>query len=295
MTWHLDRIPKIMFGFWGTEDFPFIRWLTLKTFRIHHPDWRILLYKKPILDKIPAVVDPKKAEELSKYVGYEDLVKATFSYNNPNYWSRLEELKVEVVDIDVEEEIGRKFPVPYITCFADVMRYVVLTKKHGGLYVDLDNLFFKSLENAPFNNPNNSSKDTFILPPPYHHWVLSVQNSAWCQKVLSHQINNLPQNSSKFLDTTAITERVPKNNADKVLYLPMNTTEENFNQNGPVADSAICLNWHGSGVYGKYSAVTEDNYKTSDHPLAACVRYCLDGQMGNTNNIGTFKWIERGG
>lgn len=295
MDWHLTNIPKIMFGFWGTEDFPFIRWATLKTFRKFHPDWDIILYKKPVLDKINQQVSPEIAKALDKFNGYEDLAKASYDPNYPNYWCRLEELDIKVIDIDVEKEMGTNFPRPYITCFADVMRYIVFTKFHGGHYVDLDNLYFKSMESAPFNIPENAKYASIILPPPYHHWLLATYNAPWCNKVLKNQLANLPQTNDKFLDTTAITEKIAKSPEDRNLIIPLATTEENFNANGPTNGHAVCLNWHGSGVYGKYNMVTEENYKTSDHPLAACVRYCIDGSIGKANGIGTFQWIARGG
>jgi hypothetical protein len=77
--------------------------------------------------------------------------------------------------------------------------------------------------------------------------------------------------------------------------LPMDSCEENFNANGPTSLNAIALNWHGSGGYPKYRLIRPDNYMTLDHPLAACVRYCLTGNIGKPNGIGSFQWITRHG
>lgn len=270
--WNLPQIPKIFFGYWGTDTFPFVRWATLKTFRKHHPDWQMILYRKPVLDVYGDKTDPV------------------------DYWTRLDELNVEVRELDVEKEIGMKFPLPYITIFADVMRYVVFTKYHGGFYVDLDNLFYRSLESMPFNRPENANYDVFLLSPPYHHWLLSKFNSAWANKVLDYQIRHLPTNSNDFLGTTAITEQVPKTPEDKLKILPLETTEENFRApEGPTSQHAVCLNWHGSGVYGKYFTVNEENYKTSDHTLAGIIRYCLDGAIGDAHDLNNTIWINRGG
>lgn len=284
MEWHLTNIPKIMFGFWGTEYMPYIRWLTLKTFRVYHPDWEMILYKKPILDNLTE--DQKNG--LVKNLGKNDYSELT------NYMNRLKELNIKVIDLDVEQEMGQKFFLPYITCFADVMRYIIYTKFHGGHYVDLDNLYFRSMESMPFNNPKNAGYGTIILPPPYHHWLLSQFNAPWPNKVLNAQLGSLPQSSDRFLDTTAITTKLSRQTVDNVLVIPLSTTEENFGPNGPKDGNGVCLNWHGSGVYGKYNMVTEENYKTSDHPLAACVRYCLGEEIGNSNGIGSFQWIARG-
>ena len=269
MTWHLDRIPKKAFFYWGTKEFPWIRYLTLETFRKYHPDWEMVLHKKPELDSYP-------------------------DSNTESYWGRVEPLGVKIEEMDVEKELGVNFPAKYITIYADTYRYIVLDR-FGGFYVDMDNLFFRSLESMPFNNADNRNFDTFILPPPYHHFVLGVPGASWFKKVTEKQKSVLPQDGDHFLDTTACTGWVNRGDGDKVKLLPMITTEENFGDSGPKSPDAVCLNWHGSGVYGKYQMVKENNYMTSDHPLAACVRYCLHGEMGNKNGIGGVVWIQRGG
>lgn len=266
--WHLNRIPKLMFGFWGTQEFPWVRYLTLETFRKHHPDWQMILYHKPILDN------------------YGN------DYQGKSYWDKLDNLGVEVREIDVEKEMGVKFPNPYITIFADTMRYVALNW-HGGFYIDLDNLFFRSLEDMPWNSVEHVNKDVFILTPPFHHIILGVQGSGFYNKVLEIQKTVLSGDPSKILDTTGCTMRVQRAPQDKVALLPLIVTEENFGADGPKSEWALALNWHGSGTYGKYQGVTEETYMDSDHPLAGIIRYCLHGSVGKSGGLGTFEWIVR--
>lgn len=267
--WYLKQIPKIFTGFWGTEEFPFIRWLTLKTFRQYHPDWKMILYKMPILQNYGT------------------------DYKGIGYWDRLDELNIEVRTMDIEERLGIKFPLPYITIYADVMRYIALGD-HGGFYIDLDNLFFRSLEDMPWNTPEHEDKSIFILEPPYHHIILGVPGANYYEKVLEIQKTVLSGDPSRILDTTGCTMNVHKTADDKIVILPLITTEENFDVNGPKDDYALALNWHGSGTYGKYKSIIENDYMTSEHPLASVVRYCLHGNMGTPNGIGTFDWIARG-
>ena len=269
MTWHLNNVPKTFFGFWGTQEFPFIRWLCLKTFREHHPDWEMILYDMPILQN------------------YGN------DFQGISYWDRLEELDIEVVTMDVETRMGMKYPLPYITVISDTMRYIALGD-HGGFYVDLDNLFFRSLESMPWNTPENSDKNGFLLTPPYHHFLGGKEGLPYYTRVLDMQKSILSGDPNRILDTTGCTMRVPRTKDEKIMMLPLITTEENFNSDGPKSEYAIALNWHGSGSYGKYQAVTEENYNTSDHPLAAAVRYCLDGDMGKPSGINDVVWIQRG-
>lgn len=269
--WHLDRIPKIAYFYWGTEIFPWVRYLTLETFKKHHPDWDMRLYVKPVLDVYPGT-DPEPTKK---------------------QWQKVKDLGIPIIEFDLEKELGVDFPLKYITIYADIFRYVLL-KATGGFYVDMDNLFFRALGDAPFNNPNNFYNDVMMLPPPYHHFVMGVQGASFFQKILDLQLSNLPKTGDQILYTTACTAHVQPNTNDRVLFLPMGVTEENFTAGGPQGPDAVALNWHGSGTYGKYQAVTEENYMESDHPLAACIRYCLHGNMGKSNGIGTFQWIARG-
>jgi hypothetical protein len=269
--WYLNNIPKIFFGFWGTEEFPWIRYLTLETFRRYHPDWEMILYRMPVLQNYGS------------------------EYQGKSYWDKVEGLGCKIVTMDVEARLGIKFPLPYITVIADTMRYIALGD-HGGFYIDLDNLFFRSVEDMPWNSPEYEDDKVFILVPPYHHIVVGEPGATYYRRVLEVQKSVLTGDPNRILDTTGCTQYVRRAKNDGVVILPLSTTEENFKApDGPINDYALALNWHGSGTYGKYQMVTEENYMTTDHPLAACVRYCLHGDMGSANGIGNFRWIERGG
>jgi len=270
MDWKLTRIPKTFFAFWGTEEFPWVRYLTLETFRKYHPNWEMILYRLPVLQNYGS------------------------DYKGKSYWDKLDALNIQVKVMDIEERVGVKFPLPYITVYADVMRYIALYD-HGGFYIDLDNLFWRSLESMSFNSSEHEDKNLFMLSPPYHHILLGVPGANFYNKMLEAQKSVLSGDPSRILDTTGCTSRVSRAPEDMVKLLPLDTTEENFNANGPKNNNGLCLNWHGSGTYGKYQMVTEENYMTTDHPLAACIRFCLHGDMGNNNGIGSFNWIERGG
>ena len=268
MTWHLSRIPKRAFFFWGTESLPWVRYLTLETFRKHHPDWEMFLYRLPVLQK------------------------NTTNYNAVDCWPKVNTLNIKIEEIDIEKQLGVEFPCKFITIYADIFRYIVLWK-YGGFYADMDHLFFRSLEQGPFNIPSNAERNVFLISPPYHHFIFGVPNASWYDKVLKQQILSLPKDVTTFLDTTACTEKVPIQASDRVYRLPAVVTEDNFRANGPTNDNAIALNWHGSGIDRKYNMVTEENYMTSDHPLAACIRYCLTGVIGDSNGVGSFPWIAR--
>ena len=267
MTWHLTDIPKKAYFYWGTQTMPFVRYLTLETFRKFHPDWEIILHRKEVLDPSPYV---------------------------DNCWHKVDSVVDKVEVFDVEKEFGVEFPLKMITIFADTYRYLALDKT-GGLYMDMDHLIFKNIESMAWNTLENNQYDAFILKPPYHHFVVSKANTSYNKKITAKQKEHLPTTMARVLDVTACTEWVKRTPEDKVLIIPFDTTEENFDANGPKSKNAFALNWHGSGACNKYDEITEANYMESDHPLAACIRYCLTGNIGKANGIGTFDWIERYG
>lgn len=270
MDWHLSRIPRKAYFYWGTELLPWIRYISLETFVKQHPDWEVFLYVKPFLDRVPADTD-----------------------RSDNCWHKVEQLGIKIVEIDIEKLLGVDFPLKYITIYADIFRYIILGE-NGGFYTDTDMLFFRPLEACPYNQRYFVDRDVLMLPPPYHHFLLGVAGSTWFKKVLDFQLNHLPTNGSEILNSTACTSFILADQRDNIQILPLDTCEENFNARGPINSNAIALNWHGSGTYGKYRAVNGDNYMESDHPLAACVRYCLNGDMGPASGIGSFQWISRG-
>ena len=264
----MNSIPKQAFFYWGTEVLPWVRFLTLKTFRQHHPDWVIYLYLKPVLDKVEGF-------EQKNYLDSKELV----------------DLNLITFYIDIEKELGVEFPVKnFITIYADIFRYVILDK-FGGFYCDMDCLFFKSLETLGIDDINY---DTFILPRPYHHFLLSKPQSLYIKKTLEEQLDHIDEFSTNFLITTSCTTNVNITDEDKVWMLPLHTTEENIGSDGPYYSDSICLNWHGSGWHKRYETITENNYKELDHPLAAAIRYCLHRNTGKPTSLGNFLWIDRG-
>ena len=42
--WHLSKIPKIAHFYWGNKVLPYLRYLTLYSFKKYNPDWVVNLY-----------------------------------------------------------------------------------------------------------------------------------------------------------------------------------------------------------------------------------------------------------
>jgi Glycosyltransferase sugar-binding region containing DXD motif len=251
---------KQAYFYWATEVLPWVRFLTLKTFRQYHPDWDMYLYVPPTW------------------------IKATRPFTGKDYFGKVGCLGVGIRAIDLERVLGVEFPVKnFPTVYADIFRYVILDR-FGGFYSDMDQLYFNSVD---FLDCYNAT----ILPTPYHHFLYGKPNNPYFKRVLAEQLSHLDEFTTNYLVTTSCTQHLSPLIEENVSVLPLITTEDNLGPGGPTSPYAVCLDWHGSGWHERYSLVTEENYLESDHPLSAVIRFCLHNDTKSLQNI---SWINRG-
>ena len=70
----MKKIPKKAHFYWGGERLSFLRWMTLKSFRIFNPDWEIILHRPTIPFHLHKTwTSPQQGEA---FIGnnYEDLL-----------------------------------------------------------------------------------------------------------------------------------------------------------------------------------------------------------------------------
>jgi hypothetical protein len=83
---YFNSIPKIAFSYWDMSNLSFLHYLTLYTFKKHHPDWEIVLYY------------PKRRVTYDSWVSFENKEK----YNSFSYVKALKEMDIKIVEIDFE-------------------------------------------------------------------------------------------------------------------------------------------------------------------------------------------------
>jgi hypothetical protein len=130
-------IPKKIFFYWNGETMSWMRYMTLYSFIKLNPDWDVTLYlTNSNLD--------------SKWLSSEK--QDYFYYNGINYLNEIDKLNIniKIVDFDKYEIMKQLNPVHQ----SDMFRYIKLYE-NGGLYCDMDVLFFRSIDKY-YNKIKNS-------------------------------------------------------------------------------------------------------------------------------------------
>jgi len=120
-------IPKRISFFWGGEMMSWLRYMTLFSFRILHPDWKMYLYMGSGYNQ----EKPWEGHNTSDFLEYQ----------GPDYSDRVGGLDVEVVPF------GNLTPNRAATSvhMSDVFEWWVLGT-HGGLYSDMDILYIRPID-----------------------------------------------------------------------------------------------------------------------------------------------------
>lgn len=147
-------IPKQIFFFWGNEQMSWMRYMTLKSFRLFNPDWKMILYvsKCTILNK------PWTDEVLQDF----------FSFNGVNYYADIKELNIEIREWDLNKiNIKRDINITNISPsqMSNFFKWYTLYEI-GGIYSDLDIIYFKPIDKF-YNELVNSLYDTAICETSY--------------------------------------------------------------------------------------------------------------------------------
>ena len=151
--WSLVNIPKIAHFYWGAPLLSYLRYLTVFTFNKYNPDWKIKVYY------------PKE-----KYTGGKWWSHQETDVVCEDYFGELSKIpNVEMIEVDFNSLGIGDVPEVYRS---DLLRLKLLGTE-GGIYSDMDILYFKPLEEAWFNSPINSKVNTIIsYHPTRNHYSI---------------------------------------------------------------------------------------------------------------------------
>ena len=141
--WNLYKIPKVAHFYWGSPMLSYLRYLTLVTFRKQNPDWTMKFYYPSKVYTGGAVWNQGFAEQVTGK-NYFDNIK-----NIPN---------IEIIELDFD-----KMNIGYIPDVfrSDILRLKLLSTE-GGLWSDIDIVYFRPMDECLFNNEKNKEIDTVI-------------------------------------------------------------------------------------------------------------------------------------
>jgi len=149
------KIPKIAHFYWGSKNLPFLRYLTLFSFRKYNPDWFIKLYYPKILSE--------NLSWLSSEHKFDPLTE--------DYSDRLSNLNIEHIEFDMES-IGWYNDLSEVIK-SDLLRWYLLSTI-GGLWADMDILFFKPMKDLYFSIGAAEAVISFVKD----HWTVGFLLSA---------------------------------------------------------------------------------------------------------------------
>lgn len=130
---------------------PWIRYLTIATFKKHNPDWRVKFY-------YPDVVNPTKPWSTPEHK-YED------DYDDFGHLAKT--TADEAIMIDTAKMFSGSIPEVHR---ADFLRWHLLSTE-GGLWSDMDIIYFKPISAVCFNTPDKAHVDTCFCMNHYGHSI----------------------------------------------------------------------------------------------------------------------------
>ena len=146
--WLLEKIPKRLFVYWGGEKLPWLRYMTIESFIQFNPEWEIIFIIPKTLSNI-LTWNGKQPERFS--LDYKDYMPNIYELEKKNI------LKVEIFDF---ETIGLDNNYNEVHK-SDFLRYYLLFSR-GGVWSDMDVLYYKSINYISVNNLENKDKEVFV-------------------------------------------------------------------------------------------------------------------------------------
>jgi hypothetical protein len=179
--WHLTNIKKVCHTYWGGGKLPYLRYLTVKTFMRLNPDWQVILW-------YPSVPFRGKSWGIEK--GYKELDQNLLK----DYLPDLMALPITKVPVDFNKLKFRNITAEVHK--ADYIRINTLYL-YGGLWTDMDILYFKPMADMAANVPKNRNKEVFVCISDYGHstgFNLATEKSKFFETLLNNLAINFKRN-----------------------------------------------------------------------------------------------------
>jgi hypothetical protein len=147
--WKLN-VPKILHVYWGGEKLSYLRFMTVKSFMAYNPDWNVMLW----YPKYPYKTVTWNTSELNYKKEWDDYFPELLKLD-------IKKQAVDFTDYGIKNEISEVHK-------SDFLRYYFLNK-YGGVYSDMDILYFRSITNLAVNRKINKDIKTFVCLSHYGH------------------------------------------------------------------------------------------------------------------------------
>lgn len=122
----MKRIPKVAYFYWGGSVMPYLRYMSMASFKKYNPEWKVIVFT------------PVQLTTSQSWTTFENKE----ALNTKDYMPQLQQAGVVVSPFDMQG-IGFPNEIPEVLK-SDILRLFLLSK-FGGLWCDDDILFFRPL------------------------------------------------------------------------------------------------------------------------------------------------------
>lgn len=185
MEWHLT-IPKILHTYWGGGIMPYLRYVTIKSFMKYNPDWEIMFW----YPKYPFTKIKWRTGELDYKIHCKDFLPELM--NLP-----IKKTVVDFNEIGFLNDVTENFKSDYLR--AHTLNTI------GGVWSDMDIIYFKPITNLIVNDPKNKHIETFVCISGYGHsngFLMSIKGNKFYEKILLLSKHNFNQSLYQSIGPT---------------------------------------------------------------------------------------------
>ena len=284
--WKFKKIPQVAHFYWGNEKLPYLRYLSILSFKIHNPEWQIKLYVPP-----------------TSYKGRCLDTQSAFDFTGVDYFPNLRSIKeIEIIKVNFDfidnacEGLEGTHLSRQEVYRSDFLRWHLLGTE-GGLWSDMDIMFFKPVSDMYINKKGNEEATTLIsLHPKYGHsvgFMLSAPNNLYYVYILKEAKKNfnpvdyqsigvnllnkdfgsIEKIETRFNELEGTVKDIPVTTvyAYDALVIP---TIYNYSNMGRYTFNSIGLHWYaGHHIAKKYiKEITHLNYNNYTNVLGKTIK-----------------------
>ena len=254
--WHLTHIPCIFHAYWGYNKLPYLRYLTLASFRLHNPDWKIILYRPsmPQSNMSWATGEQKYGDNYQDYINEVSNLGVVIEY-----------VDFESIDFSNSASDVHK---------SDYLRWKLLYEI-GGLWADMDIIFTKSMDELYFNKPEYSNINAVFCISDYGHsigFLMGGEENDYFKTIHKASLKEYSKERYQCIGSILCNKLFPiwesakrdninpHNLSMEVVYAyDANHVKELFGKSAPnrFTEKTIGVHWYGgSDIAGKYLNTT---------------------------------------
>lgn len=279
----MNKIPKIVYFYWGGPVLPYLRYMALYTFKKFNPDWKVTLFT------------PIKLSHNITWGTHEN----EEPIDTKDYMDRLKEIDINVHQFNMET-IGYSNDLPEVVK-SDLLRLYLLSTT-GGLWSDNDIVFFRPIEHTLrptehtayfcFRRGGPTQDDTPKNGPMYHSigFLLSEPQSEYFKMLFEGARAVINTGEYQSVGSPYYKQMIDINapgiyNLDINFVYPSRAAHNLFTDPSghhiyQILSHTIGFHWYaGAPNSGKYqNMVTEETYRDFDNVICWILRKVHDNE-----------------